>query len=152
MSTFLLLLHAFHAADAAAEDVPVTAEADLLRIQRVVDDLRVRLDIPDAVRVAISPDVPLVFAVEAPGNGSQMFRLTIDIRFLVRLTTDELRAALAHELGHVWVFTHHPYLQTEGLANQIAMRVVSRESLADMYRKLWEYSGTTGDLATILGS
>jgi hypothetical protein len=58
---------------------------------------------------------------------------------------------VAHELGHVWVFTHHPYLQTERLANQIAMRVVSRGSLAGVYRKLWERGGVKGDLQAFLG-
>jgi hypothetical protein len=58
---------------------------------------------------------------------------------------------MAHELGHVWVFTHHPYLQTEKLANQIAMRVVTRDSLVSVYRKLWEHGGTKGDLNTFLG-
>ena len=48
---------------------------------------------------------------------------------------------MAHELGHVWVFTHHPYLQTEKLANQIAMRVVTRDSLVNVYHKLWEHGG-----------
>jgi hypothetical protein len=58
---------------------------------------------------------------------------------------------MAHELGHVWVFTHHPYLQTEKLANQIAMRVVTRDSLVSVYQKLWEHGGTKGDLNTFLG-
>jgi hypothetical protein len=49
------------------------------------------------------------------------------------------------------VFTHHPYLQTERLANQIAMRVVSRGSLAGVYRKLWERGGVKGDLQAFLG-
>ena len=45
-----------------------------------------------------------------------------DAAFLDTLTDDEVEAEVAHELGHVWIFTHHAYLQTEGLANQIAMR------------------------------
>jgi predicted Zn-dependent protease len=67
------------------------------------------------------------------------------------LTPDELEAAIAHELGHVWVFTHHPYLQTEELANQIAMRAVSRESLERVYGKVWERGGMKGDLVRFLG-
>jgi hypothetical protein len=50
----------------------------------------------------------------------------------------------------VWVFTHHPYLQTEKLANQIAMRVVARDSLVSVYHKLWEHGGTKGDLKSFL--
>jgi hypothetical protein len=48
------------------------------------------------------------------------------------------------------VFTHHPYLQTEKLANQIAMRVVARDSLVSVYHKLWEHGGTKGDLESFL--
>jgi Zn-dependent peptidase ImmA (M78 family) len=59
---------------------------------------------------------------------------------------------VAHELGHVWIFTHHPYLQTEQLANQIAMRLVARETLEPIYEKLWKRLGVTGDLSTYLGN
>ena len=58
---------------------------------------------------------------------------------------------LAHELGHVWVSTHHPYLQTERLANSIAMRVVSRDSLERVYEKMWARDGRKGDLLAFLG-
>jgi hypothetical protein len=43
-------------------------------------------------------------------------------------------------------FTHHPYLQTEELANEVALRVVSRESLDEVYEKVWKRTGTKGDL------
>jgi hypothetical protein len=63
-----------------------------------------------------------------------------------------LRAALAHELGHVWVFTHHPFLQTERLANEVGRRVVSRASLERLYKKLWAYEGTPGvEMEQVLG-
>jgi predicted Zn-dependent protease len=67
------------------------------------------------------------------------------------LTDDEVRAAIAHELGHVWVFTHHPFLQTEELANRIAMRAVSRETLERVYDKVWKRIGTKGDVALFFG-
>ena len=57
---------------------------------------------------------------------------------------------MAHELGHVWVFTHHPYLQTEKLANKIAMRVVTRDSLVSVYQKLWEHGGTKRNIESFL--
>jgi predicted Zn-dependent protease len=75
----------------------------------------------------------------------------VDAAFLETLTDAELEAAVAHELGHVWVFTHHPYLQTEALANQIAMRVVSRQNLQRVYEKMWDQNGVKGNLLDFLG-
>ena len=83
--------------------------------------------------------------------GGRAFTLSVERGFAEGLTAEQLEAALAHELGHVWIYTHHPYLQTERLANQIAMRVVSREMLVSVYHKLWQHGGTTGDLETYLG-
>jgi predicted Zn-dependent protease len=79
------------------------------------------------------------------------FQLSIEEGFIDELTDDELEAAVAHELGHVWIFTHHPYLQTEALANQIARRLVTRDSLVRVYEKVWKIKGTKGDLARFLG-
>src|SRR5262249_34380684 len=64
--------------------------------------------------------------------------------FLLMLNDDELRAALAHELGHVWIYTHHPFLQTERLANVIGERVADRTAFEQVYSKLWAYEGTSG--------
>jgi len=62
-----------------------------------------------------------------------------------RSTVDsELSASIGHELGHVWIFTHHPYLQTELLANQVALRVVSRENSERIYEKVWKDKGKRG--------
>ena len=61
-----------------------------------------------------------------------------------------MTASTAHELGHVWIFTHHPYLQLETLANEIAVRAVSRESMAHVYTKLWAHLGTEGSLSDFL--
>src|SRR5262249_28747200 len=64
--------------------------------------------------------------------------------FLQSLDDNELRAALAHELGHVWIYTHHPYLQTERFANIIGQRVVNRASFEKVYTKLWVYEHSAG--------
>jgi len=102
--------------------------------------------------VTIVPANALMMSVEAPEEPTKPFVLSIDATFLNTLTDEEIEAAIAHELGHVWIFTHHPYLQTEGLANQIAMRAVSRASLERVYAKVWERGGTKGDLARFLGA
>jgi hypothetical protein len=122
------------------------------RLQSFVSDLKSRLLITPAVEVQIVPINPLMMSVEAPTDSKKEFVLSVDANFLETLTSEELEAAIAHELGHVWIFTHHPYLQTEELANQIAMRAVSRESLERVYAKVWERGGTKGDLARFLGA
>jgi predicted Zn-dependent protease len=90
-------------------------------------------------------------SVEPVDERSTAFTLSIEQSFLVDLNDDELRAAIAHELGHVWIFTHHPFLQTEGLANEIARRLVARDNLVRVYEKVWQRQGTTGDLARLIG-
>ena len=77
--------------------------------------------------------------------------MAFEERFLTGLDQDELKAIAAHELGHVWIFTHHPYLQTERLANTVAIRAVPRASLERVYSKVWEREGSKGDLAHFLG-
>ncbi len=121
------------------------------RLQLLVTDLKERLDLPAPVVVSVVPSNKLMMSVEAPSEEKGSFLLSIDAAFLETLTDDEVEAAIAHELGHVWVFTHHPFLQTEELANQIAMRAVSRESLERVYGKVWERGGTKGDLVRFLG-
>ena len=42
-------------------------------------------------------------------------------------------------------------MQTEELANQVAMRVGTRATLERVYGKVWKHGGTRGDLARVLG-
>jgi hypothetical protein len=107
--------------------------------------------ISSPIVVSIVPHNDLMMSVAPPTDTRKTFLLSVEAGFSDTLTDDELEAAVAHELGHVWIFTHHPYLQTEELANQIAMRAVSRESLVRVYAKMWEQTGAKGDLAWLLG-
>ena len=120
-------------------------------LQDVVDALRARLSIPDAVAVSVVPDNTLVVSVERAKNGTSGFVLSVEDDFVQRLNGEELDAVMAHELGHVWIYTHHPFLQTEELANEIAMRVVSRDVLQRLYEKVWERTGTRGKLTYLPG-
>lgn len=123
--------------------------ASVEHLQRVVDELRGRLAIEQPVVVSVVADNPLLVSVTArPGSP---FELTVERRFLADMDGDEMRAVVAHELGHVWIFTHHPYLQTEALANQVALRAVSRESLERVYEKVWARGGSKGTLARFMG-
>lgn len=121
-----------------------TASGVAPRLQSIVDSLRTRLDIPASVEVFVVQRNALMMSVEAPVADGAAFRLSVEEAALGELTDSELEAALAHELGHVWVFTHHPYLQTEQLANDVAMRVVARATLARLYDKVWRRYGTRG--------
>jgi hypothetical protein len=127
-----------------AEDSPGTAMLKARRAQELMDELRAALSIDSQVRIAAVRQHPFVFAVEPIDGGRQRFLLSLELAFLLMLDEDELRAALAHELGHVWIFTHHPFLQTERLANEIGQRVVGRDSFEKLYSKLWAYEGTPG--------
>jgi hypothetical protein len=149
--------HAFCALSALllGLNASLTAEPDELhRLQTLVDGLRVRLAIDSTVSPAIVTSNPLLVSVEpteSKGGSPAAFRMSFDATFLAGLDEEALTAIVAHELGHVWIFTHHPYLQTERLANSVAMRVVSRDSLERVYAKVWQRAGVKGDLAHFLG-
>jgi Zn-dependent protease with chaperone function len=135
------------AADPPPGTATPTPRRDVNFIQSLVDDLRGRLALPQQVRVTIVPTNPLKVSVQSVDELGDEFLLSFEESFLAELTDEELKAAIAHELGHVWIFTHHPYLQTEALANQIAARVVTRDSLVQVYEKVWKQHGTKNDLA-----
>ena len=135
----------------AAERANATSAPET-RVQAVVSHVKSKLEITAPIVVSIVPTNALMMSVEAPTDTRNTFLLSVEASFLDELTDDELEAAVAHELGHVWIFTHHPFLQTEELANQIAMRAVKRGSLERVYAKVWERGGTKGDLARFLGA
>ena len=141
LGLFVVTLALATTLSSAAERAPASGAAEL-KLQSLVSDLRTRLSISVPVVVSIVPTDPLIMSVKPPAGPEDPFLLSVDASFLDQLPDDELEAAIAHELGHVWVFTHHPFLQTEELANEIAMRVVSRETLERVYDKVWERGGT----------
>ena len=103
------------------------------------------------IQVVVVPENDNVVSVE-PFVSGQGYRIEIERPFFDQLNEEEVVAALAHEVGHVWIFSHPPYLQTEALANEIALRVVPRKPMETLYTKLWKYLGVTGDLTEILGA
>ena len=118
-------------------------------LQEMVNSLKAELGIDAVVSTAIVATNSLLVSVEPVDGGA--FRMMFEEGFLASVDRDELKAIVAHELGHVWIFTHHPYLQTERLANTVAMRAVPRASLERVYSKVWEHQGTKGDLTRFLG-
>ena len=105
-------------------------------IQSVVDDLRDALGLNAAIRVVVVEANPKLASVSPVRGAAGEFELSVELTFLSELTAAELRAVVAHELGHVWIYGNHPYLHTEQLANEIALRVVDRGALESAYRKV----------------
>jgi hypothetical protein len=151
LTVLALLVWSFSPRALASERANATSTPEG-RLQAIVSVLKSRLEITATIVVSVVPSNALMMSVEAPTDTRKTFLLSVDASFLDALTDEELEAAVAHELGHVWIFTHHPFLQTEELANQIAMRAVRRESLERVYAKVWQRGGTKGDLARFLGA
>lgn len=120
-------------------------------LQRVVDGLRDRMGIVEPVQVTMVERDVRMLSVRRSAEVGGGFALAAERGFIATLPVDQVEAALAHELGHVWIYTHHPYLQTEQLANRVAMRVVSRDRLVEVYRVLWGADAVHGSLEAFLG-
>ena len=139
-----------------APDPPNILNVRVALAREMVNQLRDELSIRSEVDIALVKYHPLVFFVEPEDARKERFRLSIEVDFFLRLDDEELLAALAHEMGHVWIFTHFPFLHTEMLANTIGQRVVPRRSFERVYTKLWAYERTTsvpmdellGDIST----
>ncbi len=121
-------------------------------IRLIVDKFSRRLGISQKISVVLVPHNPRLASVEPLDTKGDAFVMSFEAAFLQTLDQQELRAAVAHELGHVWIFTHFPYLQTEALANQQALKLVRRQDLERVYQKVWRRKGQHGSLASVLGS
>ena len=120
-------------------------------LQDVTDDLRSRLQITERVQVELVDHNPLVMSVETLAGRAGPFIITVDRDFIRELNEAETAASIAHELGHVWIYTHAPYVQTERLANAVAMRVIDRAAFEPVYEKVWARTGIRGNLIEFLG-
>lgn len=138
------------ATDALAASQP-QADDTAVRVQRVVDRLRATFGIDNAVAVELVDSDPRVVSVRPLPGRRGAFLLSVQRSFLAALDADDIEAVVAHEMGHVWIYTHHPFLQTEQLANEIALRHVGQAQLERVYHKLWGAGAVSGDLASFLG-
>jgi hypothetical protein len=128
-----------------------SSPAETLVLQDVTDDLRARLEISERVHVELVEHNPLVMSVETLAGRTGPFVITVDRDFIHELNPSEAEAAIAHELGHVWIYTHAPYVQTERLANDVAVRVIDRSAFVPVYDKVWARTGIRGNLIEFLG-
>ena len=145
-----LRLHPVSVGDSALIG-PVAERSEIGALQEITDDLRTRLEISERVYVTLVDHNPLVMSVETLGGRVGPFVITVDRDFISELGHDEIEAAIAHELGHVWIYTHHPYLQTERRANEVAMRVINRSAFEPVYEKVWRRTGIRGNLVEFIG-
>jgi hypothetical protein len=145
---FVLLSPGSNGCEAASPEHP---SDQIQRIAAIVGELQGRLG--DTTRVLVSVDCANshLVSVRPSKSDPRTYLLSLDREFLMLLDERDLRAVVAHELGHVWIYTHHPYLQTESLANQTALKVVSREDLQRAYRKVELHKGEEIDIQAFIG-
>jgi hypothetical protein len=150
---FVLLLWLLPLRPTVMPAVPdgLTEKTGIVSLQDLTDDLRARLEITERVHVTLVDHNPLVMSVETLNGRTGPFVISVDREFINELNPEEVEAAIAHELGHVWIYTHHPFLQTERLANDIAMRVVRRSAFEPVYEKVWARTGIKGNLIEFIG-
>ena len=118
-----------------------TQSVEAEKLSRLASEFRSRLRISAKVQVAIVKENQRLASVRPVPKKRNTFALEVDQSFLETLSDDEKRGIIAHEMGHVWIFTHHPYLQTEALANEKAQTLVPRETLEKVYEKVWALDG-----------
>ncbi len=120
------------------------------RVRLAIQEFSRRLGITKRIGFSIVPENSHLVSVEHEKGGADGYRISCSEAFLRNLNEREMMAAIAHELGHVWIYTHFPFLQTESLANRQALRLVSRSDLESVYRKVWEWNGRKVSLAEVL--
>src|SRR5262245_50400127 len=84
---------------------------DMDKLQKVAAQRALLLGIPQHIRVVVGPNSKMVISVEHDSEADE-YRVLIDPKFMEQLNDEDIVTAISHELGHVWIFTHHPFLQT----------------------------------------
>ncbi|HXK61917.1 MAG TPA: hypothetical protein PLP42_18670 [Acidobacteriota bacterium] len=122
---------------------------EVQKLQAIADEFRARLRITQRVRIRVVVHDKRLVSVRKSPKEDDVFILSIDQNFLRALSPEEVRAAIAHEFGHIWIFTHHPYLHTEELANRIALQLVSQDSVKSVYLKVAQFGGMKQELPSV---
>jgi hypothetical protein len=120
------------------------------RASLAIQEFSSRLGITGPIGFSIVPENSHLVSVEHEKGEADGYRISASEAFLRNLNDREMLAAIAHELGHVWIYTHFPFLQTESLANMQALRLVSKSDLESVYWKVWEWNGRKTKPAEVL--
>jgi hypothetical protein len=148
LSLCLMMLMMLWTSGATAENVATPIDG---KLNGIIQEFRKGLGIAEPVQPLVANQDDLLVSVRRlTGTTEKSFVIQFDRSFLFTLSDDDLRAVIAHELGHVWIFTHHPFLQTEALANTKAVELVSRDDLVRVYKKVWQRGGKKGRLEDFL--
>jgi len=126
------------------------AEYNAKRIRNLIAELKKQMGIDQQIEAVVVPKNELIVSVQPIREHKGIFKMSFEESFLNTLDDGELRAVIAHELGHVWIFTHHPYLQTEDLANSIAFKVVQQDALDRVYDKVRARNIVAGTLSAFM--
>ena len=122
------------------------------QLDAISKDFRAQLGITENVEIALVESNEYVVSVQRSPASHDTFLIKFQKSFLSTLSDEELRAVIAHEFGHIWIFTHHPFLQTEALANEKALQLIGRETLSKVYQKVWHLEGEQGTFKDFLAS
>jgi Zn-dependent peptidase ImmA (M78 family) len=135
---------------ANATSARTRSEYNAKRIRNLIDELKKQLAIPQEIEAVVVPKNEMIVSVQPVRERKGTYQISFEEAFLNTLDDGELRAVIAHELGHVWIFTHHPYLQTEDLANSIAFKAVTQDSLERVYDKVRARNIVAGTLSAFM--
>lgn len=122
------------------------------KIEHLIEVFSFRLGITPQVVVSMVPGDTLLASVRPTSTDAGVFEISFDPQFIQTLDDRELSAAVAHEFGHIWIYTHFPYLQTEALANQQALKLVSHDDLDRVYEKVRKWKGKKVNPEKVFGS
>src|SRR5688572_9638910 len=125
---------------------------DPSRLAAIARRLGAELGVQIDIQVVVAKKNDRMVSVERASLKRDTFTVTFDRNFLSGLDQGEITAALAHEIGHIWIFCHFPYVHTEVLANEIALTLVDRIDLESLYRKLRDHLGASETVEEFLAS
>ncbi len=117
------------------------------KIEGSIREFTERLGISQKINVLVVPEDPRLASLQRDHAESDAFLMSFDAGFLGTLQDAEIDAVIAHELGHLWIFTHFPFLQTEFLANQQALKLVKRHDLMRVYGKVRRWKSANRESA-----